>query len=293
MTTPDPNEIAKQAREHAWNWFALHATQRMQAFNFFVVATAFLIAAYASILEKHPAAAAVLALVGAWLTFWFNRLDARSYQLVEAGEDALRVSQARLASLADNQSLMILDAVDEPAPGASSYRRVITVIQSTIFALFLLGALYAIRLSLMWCWCSSARQQTAHPASGVTTITTSLADGTVVARIMKAAAAPVGTPRLWPMAYGHHEDRTPTHGYAATSEAAAMAAFAKSWRREWKARFWIGRIYLRARLVVLQRGSLPTRAAGATAPMFDDPDAMEWCSRRQQPLNGALRRWRY
>ena len=46
MTTPpDPVEIAKQAREHAWNWFALHATQRMQAFNFFVVATAFLIAA--------------------------------------------------------------------------------------------------------------------------------------------------------------------------------------------------------------------------------------------------------
>jgi hypothetical protein len=29
----------------------------------------------------------------------------------------------------------------------------------------------------------------------------------------------------------HHEDRTPTHGYAATREA-AMTAFAKSWRRE-------------------------------------------------------------
>jgi hypothetical protein len=28
-----------------------------------------------------------------------------------------------------------------------------------------------------------------------------------------------------------HEDRTPTHGYAETREA-AMAAFAKSWRRE-------------------------------------------------------------
>jgi hypothetical protein len=150
MTTPsDPNEIAKQAREHAWNWFALHTTQRMQAFNFFMVATAFLIAAYASILEKHPGAAAVLAGVGMWITFWFNRLDARTRQLVEAGEDALRVSQARLASLADNQSLMILDAVDEPAPGVSSYRRVINMIQWIIFALFLLGVLYAIRLSLM------------------------------------------------------------------------------------------------------------------------------------------------
>jgi hypothetical protein len=28
-----------------------------------------------------------------------------------------------------------------------------------------------------------------------------------------------------------HEDRTPTHGYEPTREA-AMAAFAKSWRRE-------------------------------------------------------------
>jgi hypothetical protein len=35
----------------------------------------------------------------------------------------------------------------------------------------------------------------------------------------------------WRMAFGHHEDRMPTHGYAATREA-AMAAFAKSWRRQ-------------------------------------------------------------
>jgi len=33
------------------------------------------------------------------------------------------------------------------------------------------------------------------------------------------------------LSYGHPEDRTPTHGYEATREA-AMAAFAKSWRRE-------------------------------------------------------------
>jgi hypothetical protein len=49
--------------------------------------------------------------------------------------------------------------------------------------------------------------------------------------IMKAAAAPVGTPWMWTLAFGHHKDPTPTHGYEATREA-AMAAFAKSWRRE-------------------------------------------------------------
>src|SRR5262249_2298254 len=47
--------------------------------------------------------------------------------------------------------------------------------------------------------------------------------------IMKAAAAPVGTPWMWTLAFGHHEDRTPTHGYAESREA-AMTAFAKSWR---------------------------------------------------------------
>jgi hypothetical protein len=59
-----------------------------------------------------------------------------------------------------------------------------------------------------------------------------LAESVVVGRIFKANAAPVGAPWMWSLAFGHHEDRTPTHGYAETREA-AMAAFAKSWRREW------------------------------------------------------------
>jgi hypothetical protein len=58
-----------------------------------------------------------------------------------------------------------------------------------------------------------------------------LADGVVVGRIMKAAAKPADASWLWTLAYGQHEDHTPTHGYARTREA-AMAAFAKSWRRE-------------------------------------------------------------
>jgi hypothetical protein len=51
-----------------------------------------------------------------------------------------------------------------------------------------------------------------------------IADGIVVRHIMKAAAAPVGSPWLWTLAFGHHEDRTPTHGY----EPAAMAALRRA-----------------------------------------------------------------
>src|SRR3989442_13098847 len=47
-----------------------------------------------------------------------------------------------------------------------------------------------------------------------------LCEGEVVGRIIKAAAAPVGQPWLWTLAYGYHEDRTPTHGYEPTREAA-------------------------------------------------------------------------
>jgi hypothetical protein len=47
----------------------------------------------------------------------------------------------------------------------------------------------------------------------------------------KAAAAPVGTWLWTTLAFGHYENRTQTHGYEATPEA-AMVAFAKSWRRE-------------------------------------------------------------
>jgi len=40
-----------------------------------------------------------------------------------------------------------------------------------------------------------------------------LSDDIVVGRIFNAAASPVGTPWMWTLAFGHHEVRTPTHGY--------------------------------------------------------------------------------
>jgi hypothetical protein len=58
-----------------------------------------------------------------------------------------------------------------------------------------------------------------------------LAGGEVVGRIYKAHAAPVDSPWMWTLAFWHHENRSPTYDYERTREA-AMAAFAKSWRRE-------------------------------------------------------------
>ena len=57
-----------------------------------------------------------------------------------------------------------------------------------------------------------------------------LADGEIVGRIFNAVVS-VARPWMWTLDIGYHEHRSPTHGYAATREA-AIAAFAKSWRRE-------------------------------------------------------------
>ena len=62
-----------------------------------------------------------------------------------------------------------------------------------------------------------------------------LAGGAVVGRIFLNAAAFEGRQWGWTLAYCHHEDRAPTHGYESTREA-AITAFAKSWRR------WVGRM---------------------------------------------------
>ena len=53
-------------------------------------------------------------------------------------------------------------------------------------------------------------------------------NGLVIGRIFKADVAPVGMPWMWTMLFDY---RWPTHGYAASREA-AIAAFAKSWRRD-------------------------------------------------------------
>jgi hypothetical protein len=59
-----------------------------------------------------------------------------------------------------------------------------------------------------------------------------LEDGKVVGRIFHLdAAAPSGRPWMWASGHSAATVRRAAHGYEATREA-AMAAFAKSWRKE-------------------------------------------------------------
>src|SRR5262249_25892924 len=95
---------------------------------------------------------------------------------------------------------------------------------------------------LEWACCVSGRSAIGHQElilKRATRITPSgelkhddydvLCDDKLVGRIMKAAAAPVGTPWLWTFTYGAHRDYSTTYGYAADREE-ALKALAKAWR---------------------------------------------------------------
>ena len=60
--------------------------------------------------------------------------------------------------------------------------------------------------------------------AGLSALLTRLGAGTDI-----AIGSPMrGAPWVWMIAYGQHGDRTPTHGYEPTRDA-AMLAFARSW----------------------------------------------------------------
>jgi hypothetical protein len=144
VTTDDSTDRSSEALDHAWNWFSLHAGQRMQSFNFFLAATAFLVAGYAAALEKQRPVSAAIALLGAWISFWFNRLERRTKQLVKAGEDALQPAEDRLADSTGNPALRIVAKVETKAPGTASYSKVIDIIEWTTLLVFAIGFLYAV-----------------------------------------------------------------------------------------------------------------------------------------------------
>jgi len=73
---------------YAWDWFQYHADQRLKAFNYFVVALGFLLAAYGTAMKDaaaFPLIATVIAGFGAVISFAFLCIEVRNHELVEVG----------------------------------------------------------------------------------------------------------------------------------------------------------------------------------------------------------------
>jgi hypothetical protein len=139
------DESRKEAMKHAWDWFALHATQRMQSVNYFLVAAAFLFAAFTTVSkdDKHALALGI-SVLGACLSYVFYRLERRVRSLIHAAEHAIEPLEKELATVTQIPALEIVSRVRTPMPGTWVYSKVFRWLYASSGLAFVLGFLYSV-----------------------------------------------------------------------------------------------------------------------------------------------------
>lgn len=97
----------KPELDYAWNWFQYHASQRLTAFNFFLVLIGFLLVTFAQAVHYDwVAVGCAIGLLGALVSFGFWALDVRNEELIQCGWSAL-------SELEGDARLGIVAACDE------------------------------------------------------------------------------------------------------------------------------------------------------------------------------------
>lgn len=144
---PSQQELSwlKELREHSWNWFSLHAVQRMQTLNFFLVAMAFLATGYGASVARTPVVATAIAFAGALLSLAFIQLDFRNRELVKHGERALARVQTRYQELSGWPEVELVKRAEKPQRRSQlTFRWSILIIQGTLAAAFIGAGIYAL-----------------------------------------------------------------------------------------------------------------------------------------------------
>jgi hypothetical protein len=142
MTESDSTD--KIAFDYAWGWFSLHAGQRMQAVNFFLIAIAFLAASFVSaVVGNRPGLAIGISALGAFSSFIFYRIERRVRGLIKAAEEALRPLEKSMATRTGIPQLQIVESVEIAPKGSWSYSRVFRALYLAVGCTFFLGSLYA------------------------------------------------------------------------------------------------------------------------------------------------------
>lgn len=140
----DSESSDKIAFEYAWGWFSLHAGQRMQAVNFFLIAITFLSGSYVSaVAGNRPGLAIGISLLGAFSSFIFYRIERRVRGLIHAAEDALRPLEQSMASRTGVESMRIVESVATIPKDSWPYSTVFRALYLAVGCAFISGAVYA------------------------------------------------------------------------------------------------------------------------------------------------------
>lgn len=93
----------ESTRKYLWDYFQLHATQRLSTFNFYIVLSTLISTGLFTTFREHVevlAAGPVLGFMLIYLSFVFWKLDERNKNLIKRAETALKVlEQQMLAGL--------------------------------------------------------------------------------------------------------------------------------------------------------------------------------------------------
>jgi len=134
-----------KAQTYAWSWFALHAGQRLQLVNFWLVAVAFLAAAYVQARSNHMVAIAFgVSVTGVVSSLAFVRLDVRTRQLVQVAENALRYFETSgVAAGMDEVTELVRASHQVRRSRFDSYRVIIQGLQLSVACIFILAAAFS------------------------------------------------------------------------------------------------------------------------------------------------------
>lgn len=110
-------EIRKEARNYAWNYFQFHAEQRLKTFHFYLIIAAILTGGFITLLTDdnfpYKSWSSVLAFFLSFISFVFWRIERRNHQLVKNGEKALRHLDESWELTSDDKILEIFKCDDE------------------------------------------------------------------------------------------------------------------------------------------------------------------------------------
>ncbi len=155
----------KDHREYAWNYFQLHANQRMATFNFFVIIAALLTAGLAGTFNKdyeYQFIGVVLGLGMAVIAFVFWKLDQRVRYLIKHDESALKEIEKQSVIVTNqdvNQNLSLFSSEEEKTADIRLHHRWLPCrwhmsysecFGSVYFVFGILGALGAIASIIRW-----------------------------------------------------------------------------------------------------------------------------------------------
>jgi hypothetical protein len=140
----DKGLLLRDVLEHSWKWFELHASQRMQLINYFLVAVAFLSAAYvAGLRDDAPEVSAVISMLGVILSACFQRIESRTRELIKLGETAVNEIEYIMENQFELPSVKLVQRAEELRSSFTSYGSVIRDLHQSTLIIFAIGFIYA------------------------------------------------------------------------------------------------------------------------------------------------------